>query len=77
MFGLSFVELLPLALASAVAALAYLAPAIVALALRRPRRGAIVAINILAGWTVLGWVAALVWALRRPDAPVPASRVRG
>lgn len=27
---------------------------------------AIFALNLLLGWTVLGWIAALVWALTRP-----------
>jgi hypothetical protein len=31
---------------------------------------AILALDLLLGWTVLGWVAALVWALTR-DPPLP------
>ena len=30
---------------------------------RRDNRGAIFALNLFLGWTVIGWVAALVWAL--------------
>lgn len=45
------------------AAVAYLVPAIIA-ALRRHRNdGAILALNILFGWTFVGWGVALVWAL--------------
>jgi len=46
----------------------YLLPTIVA-ALRRHRNApAIAVLNILAGWTLIGWVGALVWSLYR-DAP--------
>lgn len=40
----------------------YFIPTIVALGRRHHNAGAIVLLNILLGWTVLGWVAALVWA---------------
>jgi hypothetical protein len=43
--------------------------------------GAIVALNLLLGWTIVGWVAALVWALTKerqetvivsmPQSPTP------
>ncbi len=43
--------------------LLYLLPSAVA-ALRRHRdRGALLALNLLAGWTGLGWLIALVWSL--------------
>ena len=41
----------------------YWAPTIVAFARRHPSRGGIAAVNLLLGWTFLGWIAALVWAL--------------
>ncbi len=44
-------------------AILYLAPAGVA-ALRGKRNfAAIATLNLLLGWTVIGWIAALVWAL--------------
>lgn len=43
--------------------LLYFLPSIVAAARHHRSEGAIVALNILAGWTFFGWVAALVWAL--------------
>lgn len=47
----------------------YLAPTLVA---RHPPRhhnaDAILALNLLLGWTVLGWIAALIWAYTRPPA---------
>lgn len=41
--------------------LIYIAPSLIALG--TPRVAAIVAANILLGWTVLGWIGCLVWAL--------------
>ena len=43
------------------------------LALRRhvPDTGSIMALNILAGWTLIGWVIAMVWACR--DVPLTAA----
>ena len=37
--------------------------------LRKRNAGAIFALNLLLGWTLIGWVAALVWALTVEDAP--------
>lgn len=33
---------------------------------------AILALNLLLGWTLVGWVVAFVWALLKEDAPRPA-----
>lgn len=44
-------------------ALIYIAPIIVARVREHPNYGAIAALNILLGWTFVGWVASLVWAL--------------
>jgi hypothetical protein len=49
---------------------AYFAPAIVANRRKRPNAGAIFAVNLLLGWTVLGWVLSLVWALTTPTVTV-------
>jgi len=45
------------------ALLIYFAPAIVAGSRSHPNGTAIFALNFLAGWTFLGWVVAMVWAL--------------
>ena len=42
--------------------IAYFAPAIVASYRRHRNRMAITVLNIFLGWTLLGWIAALVWA---------------
>lgn len=46
----------------------YLLPAIVALLKRHPKWLAIAAVNALTGWTIIGWIVAMVWAVRRPKA---------
>lgn len=40
----------------------YFVPAIVAFNREHHQTGAIFVLNIFLGWTLLGWVAALVWA---------------
>jgi hypothetical protein len=46
----------------------YFAPALIAYENKKRNSGAIFAMNLLLGWTFLGWVIALVWALTK-DAP--------
>ena len=49
----------------------YLLPLMIGLVRRVPDVGAVAAVNVLLGWTFLGWAAALAMALRsrRPAAP--------
>jgi hypothetical protein len=44
----------------------YLLPAIVAVSRKHRQKIAILVLNVLLGWTFVGWVAALVWALVKP-----------
>ena len=44
-------------------AVIYFIPTLVAASRDHHNRGAIVALNIFLGWTFIGWVIALVWAL--------------
>jgi cytoskeletal protein RodZ len=44
----------------------YVAPSMVAFARSHHNKWAIVAFNLLLGWTVLGWIGVLIWSLRRP-----------
>ena len=41
----------------------YLLPSFVAASKKRKNGGAILALNLFLGWTLIGWVGALVWAL--------------
>jgi len=44
----------------------YFIPAFVAFSRQHPHRGPILLVNIFAGWTLFGWVAALIWSLASP-----------
>jgi len=48
---------------------AYLTPAVISVARRVPRRGPLIALNILIGWPLVGWVAAFALSLRGPVPP--------
>ena len=50
--------------------LLYPLPSIIAVVRRKRNRAAIIALNLLLGWSLLGWVVALVWALLREE-PTP------
>jgi hypothetical protein len=41
----------------------YFLPSFVAGHRRHPSGGAVIILNLLLGWTLLGWVVALVWAM--------------
>jgi hypothetical protein len=47
---------------------AYCVPLIIAFARRHPKRWRIALLNLLAGWTVIGWLGAAIWSLRKPRA---------
>lgn len=47
--------------------LPYFAPAIVAFARGHHQKWAILVLDVLLGWTFIGWVGALVWSLTRVD----------
>jgi len=46
-------------------ALLYMLPTIIADVQQRTNTGAIAALNVLLGWTFIGWVVALVWAMTK------------
>jgi Superinfection immunity protein len=70
--GSSLLSLMVIAIA-AVSATLYLLPVLIGRARRVPDIGAIAVIDILLGWTVIGWVIALAMAMRSP-APRPGGR---
>jgi hypothetical protein len=45
----------------------YFLPAIVAFSRGHKNSGAILILNLLLGWTMLGWVGALVWSATNTD----------
>jgi Superinfection immunity protein len=42
----------------------YFIPSIIAFYRKKANRAAILAVNVLLGWTFVGWVVALIWALK-------------
>ena len=48
----------------------YFLPTIIAQARGHRNWIALAALNLLAGWTVLGWIGALIWSLVRAPEPV-------
>ena len=49
----------------------YLLPTILSIFRDHPQKGPIIAINLLVGWTFIGWVVAIVWSvsnIQRPPA---------
>jgi Superinfection immunity protein len=48
----------------------YLVPTLIAAARHRQNRIVIFNLNLLLGWTLIGWVVALVWSLSRDAAIV-------
>jgi len=50
------------------AIMAYFVPTIIAVQDKKQNKTAIIALNVLAGWTLIGWVIALVWALTKEKA---------
>jgi hypothetical protein len=47
----------------------YFLPSIIALARGKRDLGAIFLLNLLLGWSVIGWIVSLVWAVKH-DVPV-------
>ncbi len=47
----------------------YFLPALHALWKKRRNRGAIFALNFFLGWTLIGWIVALVWSLTNDSEP--------
>jgi len=46
----------------AIVCMTYLIPSFIGFGRKHPNAPAICVLNVLLGWTVLGWIAALVWA---------------
>lgn len=53
-----------LAVAALIALALYFLPTIVAYRKQKANRAAIFAVNLFLGWTFLGWLFALIWALK-------------
>jgi Superinfection immunity protein len=62
-------------LLTAGSAVLYLLPVLIGVARRAPDIGALAAVNVLLGWTLAGWAAALAMALRSAPPAAPAVQV--
>lgn len=51
---------------SAIVAFMYLFPSFVAFNQRHPQLLGIFLLNLVVGWTVFGWIIALIWAFAKP-----------
>ena len=69
-----------IALNATLFALVYFIPTFIALTRQRDQRLKLFLVNLLAGWTLIGWMAAFIWAITLPwdfgraPRPGPASR---
>jgi hypothetical protein len=52
----------------------YFMPSLAAAAARHPSLQAVFVLNLLFGWTIVGWFVAITWTLRRPQ-PRPGYRI--
>ena len=60
----------PLVFVLVIGLLIYFLPAIVAAGREHPSALAIFFLNLLLGWSLVGWVVALVWGLTQPARPI-------
>jgi hypothetical protein len=60
--------------ARAIAILLYFFPSIAATRYQHPKQSAILYLNIFLGWTIVGWVVALRWALQDCAGSRPVER---
>ena len=44
----------------------YFLPTVFAIDRKHPQRTAIIVLNVVAGWSLVGWIIALVWAFTKP-----------
>jgi|ERR1035441_8363171 hypothetical protein len=56
-------------------AFAYFMPAVIAYSRGHQNTGMIFLVNLLRGWTVLGWFGALVWAATAVEKPLDIEKV--
>jgi len=52
--------------------LIYLLPTLIAYSREHPRRVEIVVVNIIFGWTLIGWIVVFLWAALAPVEEQPA-----
>ncbi len=63
----SFISLIVILIVISIAAAIYFIPTIIAFSQDRVNKGAIFCMNLFLGWAFIGWVVALIWAVKEPD----------
>lgn len=48
----------------------YLLPSILAILTRHRNNGAVIMLNLLGGWTIIGWIIALIWSVDRDPSAI-------
>jgi hypothetical protein len=43
----------------------YITPSLIAYRRKQPNLGVVMAVNLLLGWTIAGWLVALYWSLKK------------
>jgi Superinfection immunity protein len=71
----SLLTVVVIGLLTAGSAVLYLLPVLIGMARRVPDIGALAAVNVLLGWTLVGWVAALAMALRSAPPAAPPVQI--
>ena len=76
MNGVTIIQVLAALLLTAVLLPLYFLPAVIGI--KRRNKIAILVLNLLLGWTVIGWIAVLIWAVREdePESAHPLVSVR-
>lgn len=69
--GMAFATILPFIVVGAVALVVYVVPILIAWVVDHPHMPAIAVVNIFLGWSCIGWVVALAWALVPMAQPGP------
>jgi hypothetical protein len=72
----SVVSAVPMVLLAVLAFGLYCLPTFVAYRRRHHRAGAIMFLDLILGWTVVGWMVALAWALSDPPPPPRSATVQ-
>jgi hypothetical protein len=71
-FGEAGADLFKSAIILALFGFLYFIPALVAHQHKHHNASAIFAVNLFFGWTLLGWIAALIWSMTKPSTPSAA-----
>ncbi len=62
-------SIVPLLIFIILGVVAYFLPALIAARRKHPQANAILMLDLLLGWTFIGWAIALVWAMTAVKAP--------